>query len=284
MVGTVAYSAPLLDGLDDPRPTNFINSAPLGQACQDKLRAFQQIVLDRRAAMEALMLAGGTYNFLGVDAALDYGNVDCEWGFYQYAYATDCKDIPVAADPDDYVFAWLQYVGSAYSDQDITDFQAYYWQSATELGGSESPDQYLTGLTVPHESWTPGLFITPGKNVTAVYDPTVLADIAAWLATPAADHLIMVYGQNDPYAQAPMIPSGPDTLVVVGPGENHLVEIDTLTPADAQAVKDKLSAWTGMSVMSAKAKKPEKRPVPFLGRGHHLMRERPTRQLQQGAN
>jgi hypothetical protein len=105
VAATVAYVAPLLEGLDDPRFSARLTELGTPE-CRAALTALQREALGttRRAAMvSALRDAYGANNLtlFGEDFAYELAVINVPFYFWQYGDPALCPDIPTADTPDD---------------------------------------------------------------------------------------------------------------------------------------------------------------------------------------
>ncbi|HSI05691.1 MAG TPA: S28 family serine protease [Myxococcota bacterium] len=251
VAGTVAYVAPFTTGLADVRYVSYVNE--LGaDSCGAALRDFQEEILTepRRGELvasldEAMDLRGYETSTLGTDAILELTTVETAFTFWQYSSADNCQLIPdVATDSDDEVLSFIDATNrfALWSDQGIAEDQGYWLAVAAEQGYPAVPKAHLGGLLRHDDEPTPLRMVTALASPPA-YDPGPMQDLADWVATEAAN-VVLIYGSRDPWTAGAFTISGAnDTSSHLVTGGNHLARVRSLPQNEQDAIVTRLEAW-----------------------------------------
>jgi hypothetical protein len=252
--GSVVYVAPN-DVVDtDDAYADFL--AQVGSAeCRDKLTAVQRQALLRRDEIVPIMErvaaeANVGFSLVGsADRAYELAIVELFWTFWQYGREQDCPEVPDADAPLDVLVDFVSDVIGllSFSDDNQLSFVPFYYQTGTEMG---YPDIVEVSAPLSDLLRYPGLD-SPRNLVPAAipmtFQPLAMQDIDTWVKE-RGDHLIFVYGQNDPWTAEPFEP-GPGTLdsfFYVAPGGNHGSSITSLEAADQVAAVNTVRGWVGL--------------------------------------
>lgn len=245
---TIAYVAPSSHGTQDPRYREFV--ASLGSSkCRKKLIAFQRKALKKRAKLVRLM-GGGPYDVLGKDRALEFAILEMPFILWQYGDANLCTQVPGSGASTRQIFDFLDRVVSveSYGDPTLTAFEAYFYQSATQLGGPAVGEAGLEDLVAYPGQDGPELL--PPVDVPKTFDPAVMPAVEAFVQTQA-ERILFIYGANDPWStNAFEVNASNDTyrLFVTGTNGNHGSQILELSDSDEAFVRQKLGAWLNVSL------------------------------------
>ncbi|MBE7450407.1 MAG: aminopeptidase [Kofleriaceae bacterium] len=250
--GTVAYVAPLSRGAPDYRYEPHVEQ--LGPpACRQALRDLQvELLTDRRAALEARARSeatqrGYTYERIALPVAVESAVVSLEWAFWQYVGAEACDDVPAVTATDNQVWTFLRAVSpvASSSDDDVAEFEAYYYQAEVELGYPGTMDEHLAGLTLYGADDFAGAY--PVGVTRPPWSEAAMADVDAWVQGEGA-RLVFLYGEWDPWTGGMFeLGAAADALRVVAPEAPHGARIADLAPADQAAVLARLEAWSGVT-------------------------------------
>ncbi|MBZ0233137.1 MAG: aminopeptidase [Deltaproteobacteria bacterium] len=258
--GTVAYVAPESFGAPDYRYEPFVEQ--LGPtACRQALRDLQaELLQNRRAMLESRATAeaqtrGYAYTRVTLPVAVESAVVSLEWAFWQYVGAGECPAVPPVTATDTAVWSFLRAVSpvSSSSDDDVAEFEAYYYQAEVELGYPGTMDEHLTGLTMfgPTDfdgAYPPGVTRPP-------WTVDAMNDIDAWVKREG-DRILFLYGEWDPWSGGMFeLGDATDSLRVIAPMAPHGAGIGDLSETDRAAVLAKLEAWTGVRPDAAQLKR-----------------------------
>jgi hypothetical protein len=242
---TVAYVAPLILAREDPRIDRFLERAG-GEACQDRLAAFQRAALARRDELVPLLRAhadstGAAFS-IGWEAALEYAVLESPFSFWQWTDG-DCAAVPAPDAPARALFDHLSGTSgwSLYSDAGIARYEPSFYQHMRELGYYGFVDHHVADLlrAVPrpaNEAFAP-------RGVDLAYDRRVVQDLLHWLDRHG-DRVAYVYGAQDPWTAAAVSPSGwTDALRLDVEGGNHAVGFRDLGSGQQHAFCGALARW-----------------------------------------
>ena len=250
--GVVAYVAP--DDVINPADRaydKFFDTVGTPE-CRAALDNVQKEALQRRARFVARLQAEATaqgWTFdrtIGTaDRSFEMTVLDSVWAFWQYSLESDCAAVPAAGASDDEIWAWIDGVAgwSFYTDQSLEYYAPYYYQAASQLGWPSLRFEHLRGLR-NH----PGLYTANSslpKELRRVHNPVPMVDVDLWVRT-AAQRMLFVYGENDPWGAERFTPSRRDSALFVAPGANHGANISRLNPADSAAATAMLRRWAGV--------------------------------------
>ena len=247
---TVAYVAPILTGLPDPRFQEFVDETAGTAPCRAALREHQRTMLSNREEMISTLhyfaqAYGQSYDRVGLDRAFEYMVMEYPVAYWQYG-GNNCDSIPASSSSTyDMAVHLLNTVGFLYSDQDLNGFEPFYFQAVTEFGYygfmTESFQDLL--ISVPNPTWND--FIPLGTQ--PQYDPTVMQDIIEWVQSEG-DHMIFLYGGNDPWTSCQVeLTGGTDALKLIEPQKNHGVRIYEFSERDQ--IYQLLENWLDMDLV-----------------------------------
>lgn len=257
VAGTVAYASP--NDLDraDKRYTPFLESLG-GEGVAQRLRAWQQAVLDHWDAVRAIVAAnyaqrGLSPEPLGLDKCLQLALVEGPFNLWQNHGAALAAEVPDADAPAEQLFAFLSKiyaptgVTGAFNSYTFTGYQPYFYQAATQLGYPAQREDHLKGLPFPGLSDLANL--PPFDGVPKVHDPAPMRDIQHWVDI-SAERILFLYGGKDPFTAAAFTlthaASARDNHLLVAPGANHWVTLEDLPEDRREAAKATLRRWATM--------------------------------------
>lgn len=265
--GTVAYVAPLSRAAPDYRYEAHVES--LGPpACRQALRDLQvELLRNRRAMLEQRAQAeavqrGYQYTRITLPVAVESAVVGLEWSFWQFEGAGACASVPTVGATDTQVWSFLRTVSavSSSSDDDIAEFEAYYYQSEHELGYPGTMDDHLTGLTTFGDDAFAGAY--PAGVTIPPFTDAAMADVDGWVRG-AGDGIVFLYGEWDPWTGGMFtLGDATDALRVVAPQAPHGAGIGDLTAGDRTAVLAKLEAWSGVTPNASLLRRRDARTAP----------------------
>ena len=245
---TVAYVAPSSRGTQDPRYVAFV--AGLGSTkCRNRLLKFQRRALKKREKLVRFM-GDLSFDILGKDRAIEFAILEMPFIFWQYEDADLCSEIPGADASARQIFNFLDRVVfvNSFSDEALTDFEAYYYQSATQLGGPAVGEAGLEDLLRYPGQDGPG--ILPPLGVEKPFDPDAMPRIEQFVLEEA-QRVLFIYGENDPWSTNAFAVSADNDsyrLFVTGRDGNHNADIEKLSSADRSFALGKLGEWLGVPV------------------------------------
>lgn len=249
VTATVAYVAPMMFGVEDPRFRTFLLDLAGTPADRGKIMAFQRLLLSRRAELLPLVRdLAARNNFawpLGAEATLEYAVLEYLFAFWQYGDG-DTSKIPAANAAPAVLFNHLNEVSgfSYYSPTTIAYYEPFYYQAYGELGYTPYVYDHLVDLLAAVPAPTYRVFAPAG--VTMNFDAGAMIDVNSWLQANGSN-IIYIYGANDPYTVAAVELTGQtNALRVIQPNANHLIRISGLNERDR--VVRTLGEWLGMAL------------------------------------
>ncbi len=251
LVGTVADVAPLSFSTSDQRYNKFLDNVggDKYKSCRESIKTMQQILLKNRD--QFLPSIEGTYTQLGgKEVAYEHSVLEAHFYFWQYGNPETCNNLPALNDTQA-VYDFFQKLAevTGYADSDLQRFVAYFYQSATELGGPDNISYHLEELRQFEFSVSQ---YTP-HGVEIPYSNTSMRAIQEW-ALNDADEIMYVYGEFDPWtaAEYPIGVNGKNTYKFSVPAGNHSANFTKLQAKDkAKAIKI-ISQWLGKDPVSTK--------------------------------
>jgi hypothetical protein len=259
---TLAYVAPINLSQGDQRYVAFVDARG-GMANRTAVEAWQQSVLNHRAEVRALLEAdaarsGATLSFFGSDKTLEFAVLEAPFTLWQYGNASLAAQVPPpsanAQQLYDFLDAASMGVLSAWSDGTLEYYKAYYQQCANQLGYPGVKENHLTGLLYSGQD-LPANYPPPGVSK-AYDDGSAMHDIQTWIST-AAERIILVYGENDPWTAGALevnaAAQGRNVKKYLAPSGNHGSKLANLTVSDSTEAYQLLSQWMGVSVIPASA-------------------------------
>jgi hypothetical protein len=248
---TVAYVAPI-PARYDLRFVYFMDH--VGDAgCRNQLHRLQQSIIDRKAELLPLLKAeadasGLTFEHLGIDRAYEHVVEESYVAFWQYGGAAFCPSLPAPdAAAGELVDFILNDVGLYdFSDPGIDQYEAYYYQAATQIGYPAPYDYFLRRLTA-RGSDIPEYYV---KHELPAYDYLALLDVQLWVALQG-ERLLFIYGSDDPWSSAQYrLGAATDSYEYIVPGGNHGSGVWALDAATQATVRETLSRWSGVTALA----------------------------------
>lgn len=226
VVLSVPYVAPIIDGLEDKRIYEFLDTIGT-EDCRNRIHAFQVYLLkhENEILEKLAWYSRGKnleYNYLGsIGKAFEYAVLEYPFSFWQVGDAT-CDQIPGGRSVDEYVDHLLDIVDpESFSDKSMREMEVHYYQSVTE-GGYYGYDarpfkKYLKYIDKDNPS---GSF----PPTTVDYPPFngVLMDkIMNWLEE-SGNNFIYLYGGRDTWSACRVnITEKVNSKLFMVPGANH---------------------------------------------------------------
>ena len=265
MDGVVAYVAPndVVNNEDSAYDRFFTKVGT--KECRDRLDAVQREALVRRDALEkkyAAYAADNGYTFTTVgslDKAFEAVVLDYVWGFWQYSLLSDCDTIPANAQAatDDEIWTSVDTISgfSFYTDQGLDPYTPYYYQAGTQLGAPTIKFPYIEKKYLRYGYQPPRDFVP--RSIPMKFQPGAMRDVDSWVRHHA-DHMLFVYGQNDPWgAERFAVGKGSkDSYVFTAPGLNHGANVAGLTADQKALATARILAWAGVPATTTAQAKP----------------------------
>lgn len=244
--GTVADVAPLSFSTSDQRYNDFMNNVggDTYKSCRENFKKMQIRLLQDRN--EFIPQIKGQFTQLGgSDVAYEHAMIESAFYFWQYgnpdSLLQGCNALPVNQSTKD-MFDFIQKIAplSGYTDSDITEFQPYYYQAATQLGSPDNVTSHLEKLR--HYRFSIDQY-TP-KGVAYTYSNEAMHDVDSWVRN-FGDKIIFIYGEFDPWSAGEFSVSetGKDVRKYFVPKGNHGVKFVDLPIEAKTEVIATLSRW-----------------------------------------
>ncbi len=245
--GTVAYVAPASRARSDEGYQAYMKRV-LPADCAQRMRDFQAATLTARRDM-LLRVLGPGFSVGDLENEMVYW----DWSFWQYNGIAGCAAIPTAASSDqefaDYALADLLAPPPATLAPQMPDPRSYgalSYEWLTEQGFASQVNDTVTpllsGPTPSLESYFVAYF---GDVALPAYNGTLTAYVRNY-ALINADHLVLVYGQNDPWSggafDEPQAPASGRFFVANG---NHGAEISMLPTTERARARDLVAEMLG---------------------------------------
>jgi hypothetical protein len=268
---TIAYVSPISFAAPDERYLPFF--ATVGDTagefeCRQRVREVQREALRRGAELAPLVeryarLRGYTFEILGGAApALEQGLSELEWAFWQYLGLSHCDLVPDTAAPDTEIFDFINRTATVdfMADQLILQFQAYYYQAATQLGYPGIPTAHIADLL----QYEPDLAALLPQGVPIAHDAAAMLDMAGWVRDQGTE-LMFIYGEYDPWSAGAFdIGENTGAHIFMAGSANHTATIADLSPEDQDRALALIESWTGVSTTGAATSQRKARPVERL--------------------
>ena len=265
MDGVVAYVAPndVVNNEDSAYDRFFTKVGT--KECRDRLDAVQREALVRRDSLEKRYAAyaaenGFTFTTVGsLDKAYEAVVLDYVWGFWQYSLLSDCDTIPAnaATATDDEIWTSVDTISgfSFYTDQGLDPYTPYYYQAGTQLGAPTIKFPYIEKKYVRYGYQPPRDFVP--RSIPMKFQPNAMRDVDSWVRHHA-DHMLFVYGQNDPWgAERFAVGKGSkDSYVFTAPGLNHGANVAGLAADQKALATARILAWAGVPATTTAQAKP----------------------------
>jgi len=244
LVGTVADVAPLSFSTSDQRYNTFLENvgSTKYEKCRSDLKELQITML--KNAKKFVPNISGNYDFVGSAAlAFEHSIIEAPFYFWQYGKPSECGNLPSKNNLYD-VYNFFQEIAdvSGYTNEEIIPFMAYFYQSATQLGGPGNITAHLEELRQFEFSvnqYTP-------KDVALNYSNSDMRKVRDW-ALNNADEVMYIYGEFDPWTagEFPVSTSGKNTYKFYVPAGNHGANFTQLIGKDKSNAMSIISKWLG---------------------------------------
>ncbi|MCH2180065.1 MAG: hypothetical protein MK106_14805 [Mariniblastus sp.] len=201
---SVPYVAPFPIGLKDQRFYPFFETVGTKE-CRDKIEAFQQAVLENKAAilprLKYYLKGKGSQVELigGVEAALELFVLEYPFSFWQSG--KDCNMIPSSDATPEELLNYLIDGGDYWYllDESTEKLAAHYYQHATQLGYYGYQTDRFGDLIKKWNGEPSACFFPYEKDLE--FDPSIRNDVIDWLQTDA-EGLVFIYGGVDTWTVA----------------------------------------------------------------------------------
>lgn len=247
---SVPYVAPLINGVEDERTNNLINSVGT-EECRTAIKEFQRAILKNSGSILPILKEFAakkemTFTEVPMEEALEYSVLEFPFSFWQWG--GKCEEIPASNATPKVLFDYLEKVSGfgLYNDKGFVYYLPSFYQHIKELGyyGFDlAPVKDLLKV-VKHSS---NIRFAP-KNVDLTYNPNYIKEVRNYIETKG-NKVLYIYGANDPWgACAPNPKEGVDALKMVLPNADHGTRIKDFSKEDQQKIYYKLKEWLGEEI------------------------------------
>ncbi|WP_298517006.1 S28 family serine protease [uncultured Kordia sp.] len=243
----VPYVAPIIDGVEDQRTNDLINSVGT-DACRLAIKKYQRAILHNREAVLTIMkqhAAAKNMKFTKVpyEEALEYAVLEFPFSFWQWG--GKCEAIPAEDASPQELFDYVNtIVGvSFYSDAIFEYYLPSFYQHVKELGYYGFDLEPVKDLLKVVKSATNKRFAP--SNVDLTYNPNYIKKVRNYIENKG-DKILYIYGAYDPWgACAPSPKPHVDALMMVLDGADHSTRIKHFSKEDQEKIYTKLQEWLG---------------------------------------
>lgn len=242
----VPYVGPVNFSVQDSRMDKFIKSVSNAK-CRDLVYDFQLNVLKNRDAIQPILdslIVAKEYTFaVSNEEILDYCVLEYSFSFWQWGY--DCKEIPADTVSPREMFEYLISISGPdyFAIQEIEPTKAFFIQTQKEFGyynySTKEFEPYLKITSA--ENYVRKVFLSEEptfkySNKTSKFiKKTILKD---------GDHLLMIYGEYDPWTAGAIIPKGRcRAKMFVKPKGSHRTRISNMSYAQQTDIYILLEQW-----------------------------------------
>ncbi|WP_299160294.1 S28 family serine protease [uncultured Tenacibaculum sp.] len=246
----VPYVAPLINGLEDIRTTNLINSVGTKE-CRDAIKNFQRAILKNRTKILKHLATYAEENKMSFtevsqEEALEYSVLEFPFSFWQWG--GKCNEIPSENATSKEFFDYLVKVSGfgLYNDWGFNYYLPSFYQHIKELGyyGFDlEPVKDLLKIVTSSSN----MRFAP-KNVDLLYNENYIKDVRDFVENKG-NNILYIYGAYDPWgACAPTPKPNIDALKMVLADADHGTRIKHFSKEDQQKIYNKLQNWLGKEV------------------------------------
>ena len=243
----VVYVAPLIQGQEDPRTEEHINTVGT-EACRNKIQDFQRLVLENRDSIEWYLEATAkekswSFTEMPVPEAVEYAVLEFPFSFWQWG--GDCAAVPQKGSSAKAMFEYVNnLVGfDFYSDALCEYFLPSYYQHLAELGYYGFDTEPVKDLLEVAIAPTNLRFVPKGVEIN--YDPGYIKNVIDFVETKGTK-ILYVYGGYDTWGACAVNPDPEiDALKMVLPTGDHKTRIGSFPKKDQAEMLKTLDRWLG---------------------------------------
>ncbi len=249
---TLAYVTPIKKSVDDSRLADYLKSTSKTE-CGKKIFALQQFAFRNKTTLlnefeKHTQEKKYIFAKMTSEKVFEYLLLEYPFAFYQNGF--DFRCIPdTTATPAEIVGEIVSVVSPRfYSDAFRQNLEPSFYMFYHELGYYEynlTPfKQWLSSDNYPNNIFAP-------QNATINFDTTYLTSLNKFISNSAAEKLIFVYGEFDPYTSTrPIFDNNKNCLTVIAKSGCHKSRIADLTEEQQQIIFRQLSTWLQWTVGS----------------------------------
>ncbi|NQY06614.1 MAG: hypothetical protein HRT68_10630 [Flavobacteriaceae bacterium] len=250
----IPYVAPLINGTEDPRTTQHINTVGTS-ACREKIKEFQRALLVKREEIIPIIETYAkennmNFNEVPFPEALEYGTLEFSFSFWQWG--GDCNAIPNPDATAKELFDYLNKIVGIrfYSDAVYHDLLPSYYQHLIELGYYGFDMEPVSDLLQVVKSSSNDRFAP--KNIALTYNPNYIQKVRDYVENKG-DKILYIYGAYDTWgACAPNPKKHVDALKMLLPKAPHSTRIKHFPKQDKELIYRKLRSWLGKDIIKEK--------------------------------
>ena len=243
----VPYVAPLIDGLEDQRTNDLINSVGT-ETCRTAIQNFQRSILNNRTAIlkeldDYAITKKMKFTEVSKEEALEYAVLEFPFSFWQWG--GKCKAIPNSKASIKEQFNYLVEVSgfSLYNDWGYNYYLPSFYQHIRELGYYGFDLNPVKDLLQVVKNSSNKRFAP--KNIDLTYDKNYIKEVRDFVENKG-DNILYIYGEYDPWgACAPTPKANVDALKMVLKGGSHATRIKDFSPDEKKQIYNKLKKWLG---------------------------------------
>ena len=194
----VPYVAPIINGQEDSRTQNHINTVGTDE-CRSKIVQFQRQVLENRLEVLAEFKSFAAtrkmnYTEIPIEEALEYAVLEFPFSFWQWG--GNCNEIPnSSATPNELINYLDKIIGLGfYNDQTYVDLLPSYYQHMTELGYYGFDTKPVQDLLKVVKNPT-NLRFAP-KNTDLTFNPNYIKKVRDFIENKGKN-ILYIYGEYD---------------------------------------------------------------------------------------
>lgn len=244
----VPYVAPLINGTEDQRTNDLINSVG-SLECRNKIKNLQRKVLKNRikalnAFKEIASKNNLKFNEISHEEALEYAVLELPFSFWQWR-GGNCEEIPSVDVPIKNLVHYIHKVVGIgfYSDKGYKKYLPSFYQHMKELGYYGFDLTSVKGLLKIVSSPSNKRFAPKGVNLT--YNSSYIKKVRDYIENKG-NHILYIYGAYDPWgACAPTPKPKVDALKMVLENSDHSTRIKHFSNKDQDKIYAKLKSWLG---------------------------------------
>ncbi|OSY87334.1 hypothetical protein WH52_11850 [Tenacibaculum holothuriorum] len=246
----VPYVAPLINGLEDTRTNELINSVGT-EECRNNIKKFQRAVLENRKAILKLLSDYAeekkmSFTEVPQEEALEYSVLELPFSFWQWG--GKCEEIPNEKASVQELFNYLEKVSGfgLYNDNGFNYYLPSFYQHIKELGYYGFDLEPVKDLLKVVKRSSNDRFAP--KNTDLTYDANYIKKVREFIENKG-NKILYINGAYDPWgACAPIPKPNVDALKMTLAKGSHATRIKDFSKEDQQKIYKTLQRWLGDEV------------------------------------
>lgn len=242
----IPYVGPVNFAVEDKRFEKFLNTVGTSN-CRKKIKDFQLNILKNRDIIQpmfdSLVAAEGYTFFIPTEQVLDFCVLEYAFSFWQWG--ANCNEIPADSLPLSVQFDYLiKNSGPDYfSIEGTAPIKPFFMQTLQEFGyyGYETKS-FEPYLKIPDaKGYIKEVFL---KNEPDFSYSNKTSKAIQKAIQKGGKHLLMIYGENDPWTVGAIVPKGKSQAVMmVKPDGSHRTRINNMSYAQQARIYMLLETW-----------------------------------------